>query len=144
MDKEAARTCSDKQQHYLKYAAKVAHKSLMDHKHGAIIVYNDTVIGCGYNHTHEHMCHRFSIHAEVEAILKVKSKYKHILQDAEMYVVRIGNTKYQCPLKYSKPCCDCQQVIQKFGIKKVYYSTNFESIWASLIFLLKQNSKIFK
>jgi hypothetical protein len=35
-------------------------------------------------------------------------------------------------------------VIQKFGIKKVYYSTNFESIWASLIFLLKQNSKIFK
>jgi deoxycytidylate deaminase len=123
---EMPRNCNERQQYYLKHAAKVANKSEMEHKHGAILVHNDTIIGSGFNHKHEHMCHKYSIHAEVDALLKVKAKKRHILQDAEMYVVRIGNTKLQCPLKYSRPCCDCQKVIQKYGIKKVYYSTNFD------------------
>ena len=125
-DDVSAKTCNERQEYFLKYAAKIAQKSVMEHKHGAIIVHDNTIIGVGYNHLYEHMCHQRSIHAEVDALMKVKGRGKHIMCDAEMYVVRIGTPRMKCPLKYSKPCCDCQNAVLKYGIRKVYYSTNYE------------------
>lgn len=122
-DDECPKSCSDRQRYYLDYASRLARKSTMTHKHGAIIVIKDTIISTGYNQTFEHMCHRHSIHAEVDAISKVKSKS---LNEAELYVVRIGCKSMEFPLKYSKPCCDCQKVIEKYGVGKVFYSTNYE------------------
>lgn len=120
------KTSSERQDYFLKYAAKIAEKSIMEHKHGAIIVHENTIIATGYNYVYEHMCHNNSIHAEVDALMKVKSKGKNILGETEMYVVRIGSRRLQRPLKYSKPCCDCQKAIRKYGIPRVYYSTNDE------------------
>jgi deoxycytidylate deaminase len=72
------------------------------------------------------MCHGFSIHAEVDALTKVKGR-KNILSEAELYVARIGKFNPAAPstfcLKYSKPCRECSKAILKQGIRKVYYST---------------------
>jgi deoxycytidylate deaminase len=43
-----------------------------------------------------------------------------------MYIVRIGKPSMGYPLKYSKPCVNCSNCIKAYGIKKVYYSTNYE------------------
>jgi deoxycytidylate deaminase len=117
---------SERQQTYIDIAMKLAQKSVMEHKHGAVIVISNEVIAMGFNHKQEFMCHQRSIHAEVDAILKVKGRNKCLLNDAEMYVVRIGTVRMNFPLKYSKPCCECQKVIMKYGIRKVYYSVNDE------------------
>ena len=98
----------------------------MEHKHGAIIVHDNVVISSGFNYHYEHMCHKKSIHAEVDALLNVRGRRRHVLSEAEMYVVRIGTKSMDCPLKYSRPCCDCQKAIMKYGIPKVYYSTSSE------------------
>jgi deoxycytidylate deaminase len=111
-----------KQQHYLNIAAQAAMKSDMNHKHGAIIVYKKNVIASGNNYYKgEH-----SIHAEVDAISKLRGKEKEILSECELYVVRIGPDKMDNLLKYSKPCCNCQKYIAKKRIKKTYYSTNYD------------------
>jgi deoxycytidylate deaminase len=126
MDESEPKYTTDKQRFFLDKAARAAMKSSMGHKHGCVIVKDNTILAEGYNHFFTHMCHKFSIHAEVDAINKAKKKYKHLFTDVEMYVVRIGTEKFNHCLKYSKPCCDCQQAIMKSNIKRVYYSTNYE------------------
>lgn len=125
-DAVSPKSSSERQTYFLQCAAKVATKSTMEHKHGAVIVHDNIIIASGFNYVYEHMYHIRSIHAEVDALLKVKSRGKHFLSEAEMYVVRIGTSKMMCPLKYSKPCSGCQKAIHKYGIKRVFYSTNDE------------------
>jgi len=120
------KSSSDRQSYFLNCAAKAAQKSGMDHQHGAVIVIDNTVVATGFNRKYEHMCHLKSIHAEVDALMNVKGRRRQQLGDAEMYVVRIGTQKMQCPLKYSRPCCGCQKAIVKYGIRRVYYSTSCE------------------
>ena len=110
-----------KQNYYLDIAAQAALKSDMNHKHGAIVVYKKNVIATGNNYYKgEH-----SIHAEVDAISKLRGKNKEILPQCDLYVVRIGPEKMQHHLKYSKPCCNCQKYISKKCIKRTFYSTNY-------------------
>ena len=54
----------------------------------------------------------YTTHAEVDCIKKIKRK--NIFKDAVMVVVKI--TGYT-----SCPCDPCKSVIEKVGIKKVYY-----------------------
>lgn len=110
-----------KQKNYLNIAAQIAMNSVMNHKHGAIIVYKKDIIAVGFNHLQS----TFSVHAEIDAISKIKGKDKDILTKCELYVVRIGPKKFNNTLKYSKPCSDCQNYIEKRGIKKIFYSTNY-------------------
>ena len=110
-----------KQNYFLEIAAQAALKSDMNHKHGAIIVYKKNVIATGNNYYQgEH-----SIHAEVDAISKVRGKKKEILPHCDLYVVRIGPEKMNHHLKYSRPCCNCQKYISKKSIKRTFYSTNY-------------------
>lgn len=103
---------------YLAKAARVALRSTMTHRHGCIIVHSDgTILYDGYNHHDLPLNHKFSIHAEIDALYKAK-RQKQRLTDCEMYVVRIGYDG----LKYSKPCPSCASEIEKCGIRKVYYS----------------------
>lgn len=111
-----------RQNYYLRLAAEVAMNSMMNHKHGAIIVHKKNIISAGYNY----QCGKHSIHAEVAAIVNVKGRCKSMLSECELYVVRIGPDKYDNPLKYSKPCHNCQAYIAKKSIKTTYYSTNYE------------------
>jgi deoxycytidylate deaminase len=123
-DKNTVRTCDDKQDYFMRRAANIAFKSTSEaHKHGCVIVKDGDVISEGYNHKKIHLYHKCSIHAEIDALHKCRKK-KQILENCEMYVVRIGPAFLGHPLKYSKPCPDCCKAIEKAKIKKVYYSTN--------------------
>jgi len=123
IDSVCVRISNEKQKYYLNIAAKIANKSPMfNHKHGAIIVYKDKIIGSGFNY---YMAD-FSIHAEVAAIASIHKKQKHILRDCDIYVVRIGPDRFNNPLKYSRPCTNCSNTIIKNNIKNAFYSTNYD------------------
>jgi deoxycytidylate deaminase len=98
----------------------LAKKSPMLHKHGAVIIWNGEVLGQGFNHQSSYMSHSWSCHAEVAAILSVRSAEKWKMLDATLIVVRVGNDGN---VKLSRPCENCTKQIQKCGIKKVFYST---------------------
>jgi deoxycytidylate deaminase len=130
LDDVAPKLTTDKQRAYLERAAKLAMKSTMSHRHGCVVVLNGGVVSEGYNRQTTHMFHSFSVHAEADALFKIK-KMGYPLNDAEMYVVRIATSRFDHCLKYSKPCKECQNVIKKMGVRKVYYSTNseYEQLW---------------
>ena len=99
----------------------VAHKSTMVFKHGTVIVKNGEIISEGYNHLADFMCHQWSVHSEVDAILNLKKNHrnKKFLEDAVMIVVRIGAKN---DMRMSKPCDACKKAIEKAGIKRILYS----------------------
>lgn len=117
---DSPRDMDQRQEFFINKAAQVAYRSPCLHQHGAVIVNRNTdeILATGYNKMEMHYEHMFSLHAEVDAIRKVK---KHVdLTNAEMYVVRIGPPCQ--PLKMSRPCTECEKFILKRGIGKVYYS----------------------
>jgi deoxycytidylate deaminase len=124
-DEMQPRNINSKHLIYIEKAAKLALKSTMAHKHGCVLVNDDDgmIVSQGYNRSTTIMYHTYSIHAEVDTLMKLKKKAnKAILPKCIMYVVRIGP---QQELKYSKPCENCQKAILKYGIKSVYYSTGY-------------------
>jgi len=125
-DENTIRTCSDKQYSFLKRAMNLALKSTChNQRHGCVIVKDNEIISEGFNHIQVHLCHKFSIHAEVDAISKMK-RNKKFMSTCDLYVVRVGKESMGNPLKYSKPCPDCIRAIEKCGIRRVYYSSNIE------------------
>jgi deoxycytidylate deaminase len=132
LDMFETKACKTKQELYLQRAAAVAGNSnCHNHRHGTVIVNRrtDEIVAEGFNHFSTHMCHLFSCHSEVDALLKIRKYPKHMIPELDLYVVRIGTDHMGRPLKYSKPCAECAQAILKFGIKKVFFSTdeNFNS-----------------
>jgi deoxycytidylate deaminase len=125
-DENTIKTSSEKQYSFFKRAMNVALKSqCINHRHGCVIVKDDEIISEGYNHRQYHLYHKMSVHAEVDALSKLKHN-KKIMSTCDLYVVRIGGDSMGNPLKYSRPCKDCEKAIKKSGIKRVYYSTNLE------------------
>lgn len=121
--------CNDRQYTYFKRAITLAQKSTChNQKHGCVIVRDNDIVAEGYNHTHLHMYHRFSVHAEVDALTRLAklARNKRYMSACDMYVVRIGRDSMGHPLKFSRPCEECIKAIQKSGIRRVYYSTNTE------------------
>jgi deoxycytidylate deaminase len=112
----------DRQEYFLKKATQLAFRSNMGQRHGCIVVdsQTDEIISTGYNHTAIHLYHKWSCHAEIDALRKIKRSVD--LSNAELYVVRIGTEGMGNPLKMSKPCEGCSKAILKSGIKKTYYS----------------------
>lgn len=93
---------------------------------GAVIVRGSRVLSTGVNHigySRYLQSRKFaeSIHAEVEAIIGLlKTRRAHELVGSTLYVSRIdafGNPRL------SKPCRDCQRIIESVGIRRVYYTT---------------------
>lgn len=121
------KNCNNKQIEYFEIAAKSAQKSSITHKHGCVIVLEGEIISTGWNHYTEYMSCLYSTHAEIDALSKIpKKKYRNLMKDMELYVVRIGPDSIENTLKYSKPCESCEKAILKTGIHKVFYSTNDE------------------
>ena len=114
-----------KQQIYIDKAAEIAKYSTMQQKHGAVIVHKNKIVGCGFNYMNNHLNDNHSIHAEVAAICQV-FKNKEILEECDIYVVRIASAKFDNCLKMSKPCEKCTSFINKYNIRRTYYSTNYE------------------
>lgn len=117
---------TEKQGLFLRRAANIAARSpVRCHRHGCIIVKDGEVVAEGYNHHAIQFEHKFTVHAEIDALMKLK-KNRKILSECELYVVRIGTDHMGRPLKYSKPCSDCTRAILKAGIKRVYFSTDHQ------------------
>lgn len=100
----------------------LAKKSTFRSKHGAVISYDDHIIGSGFNVNLTHpMIKQFNefktLHAEMVAILRVKNK--KLLKKSTLYVTRLGNDD---ELMMSKPCKICTDIMKSFGVRDVCYS----------------------
>lgn len=115
---------------FFKLAEKLAQKSdHPDHKHGAVVVYKNSVIGIGFNQnkTHTKSTHEFrTIHAEFSAIL---NSQQESFENCELYVVR---KRKNGELANSKPCNSCARMLRSLGIKRVYFSTDKKEEYESL------------
>lgn len=108
---------------------------------GCVIVYKKQVIGIGWNtkktnpiqkyynqfrtteddiREYDINSHTNSLHAEMMAILNATRTFKGDLSKCSIFVYRElknGN------LGIAKPCKACSQMLQDFGIKNIYYTT---------------------
>jgi len=102
-------------------AKKIASQSNMKFKMGAILFDNSKFV-TGFNRkfsvTHPTRWKSFSIHAEEMAILRA-SRVNIDFSNSTLVVVRINKNN---ELKRSYPCEQCQNLIQKFGVRNTYFS----------------------
>jgi tRNA(Arg) A34 adenosine deaminase TadA len=101
----------------------------MLHRLGAVVVCRGLIVGRGFNvYTHGAMGNdrRFSVHAEVRALLAASWLPRLLREECDLYVVRIGTDHMQRPYKLSRPCANCECMIEAFGIRRVYFTTNDE------------------
>jgi deoxycytidylate deaminase len=102
----------------------LAKKSVLTHKHGAVIIDNhNAIVSEGINHMSSSMLQDHSIHAEIDALCKLRSRHRRMMHECTMFVVRIGPPSKDFAFKMSKPCKNCSDAIIKSGIKRVFYST---------------------
>jgi deoxycytidylate deaminase len=97
--------------YFMQLALQNAMKS--DHKvfkHGAVLIYRSKVISNGHNTGYSH--------AERSCIENCSSEK---IKNCTLYVVRINKKR---EYRLSKPCCECTKFIQRYDIKKTYYSIN--------------------
>lgn len=115
---------SERQEMFLKKAAQCAFRSNMSQRHGCVIVNQaGDIVSSGFNYKKTYHCHRYSMHAEANALNKLKRATD--MSQFEMYVVRIGNRsgEHTDPeLKCSMPCASCMKAIVKASLPRVYFS----------------------
>lgn len=117
------KSMTDKQENIINYAINLANKSPMTHKHAAVLINKNKIIGEGYNKSFSYLVNSFSIHAEVMCIKNALKKYKNLnLLNLELYVIRISYQNNICYLRQSKPCQNCSNTIINYNIKTVYYT----------------------
>ena len=106
----------------MKLASNLALSSDCNFKHGAVIVRGGSVISTGINRfknhprvvSPEHIKQWCSVHAEVDAIRKLKDA-----KGATIYVARVGKKGNQT---ISRPCKRCYEAINQAGITKIVYT----------------------
>lgn len=92
--------------------------TLLKFKHGCVIYdKRGNIISVGNNKLRKskYGVYEFTTHAEIDAIVKT---LVDDLRNYNLLVVRIGKTK----MCNSKPCVNCLKIINKVGIKNIYYS----------------------
>lgn len=121
---------------YFKIASIDAEKSNMNKNYGAVIVYDNKIIGKGHNHSIDYYTRSYNyikkerkilqnIHAEHDAILDaIKKGNKNLISKSDIYISRILND-YHISEEYnfqtSHPCDNCRKLIEKYKIKKAFY-----------------------
>lgn len=107
-------------QKYIELALKLATKSEYYQKVGCVIVKGNRIIGLGFNKpnkTHPMSNNRFrNIHAELDAILG------HTAEDLEGAVAYVARMRNNGTTGLAKPCEHCEELLQRMGIKIVYYT----------------------
>ena len=114
---------SNKQKAYLNVARYLASKSDLRHKHGAVVVKSGRVLGTGFNKRRNHPSvipagqHRESCgyHAESVAIKEAGDNAK----GSTIFVARVNRSGGDL---LSKPCVNCQKLIDESGIKNVVFT----------------------
>lgn len=104
-------------------AIEEAKKSDHKQKVGAVIFDKKRILSKGHNTCQKSVkkLHpkfqrfRYSVHAEVDAIIKAKKD----LKGTSILVIRLNKNNQ---FKLSKPCANCMNYIEYVGIKKIFYS----------------------
>lgn len=94
--------------------------------HGAVLVRGGSILACGINKPKRnvfvdiHAVHdKATIHAECDVILQARNRTN--LRGSTIYVARL--LKFDGSIAMSRPCPSCIRICAKYGIKKVYYTT---------------------
>jgi len=121
---------------YFNIASIDAKKSNMHKNFGAVLVYNNKIIGIGHNHSIDYYTRKHNyinkerkilqnIHAEHDAILDaIKKGNKSLISKSDIYISRILNdydSYDEFIFQTSHPCENCMKLIQKYKIKKAFY-----------------------
>lgn len=115
-------TTNEIQDKFLRRASSSAlNSNCKRYKLGTIIVNRKTneIISEGYNHYSKTIKHAVTCHSEIDAIQRMRKYPKHKRNELDLYVVRISDNN---EMRYAKPCIDCTNAIERFGIKRIYYS----------------------
>jgi tRNA(Arg) A34 adenosine deaminase TadA len=101
----------------------------MEHKLGAVVLYDRRIVACGHNrHAPETRgdTSAFSVHAEMAALACLARWPRDRLRDCALVVVRVGTASMDHPLKMARPCPACEAAIAALGVGRVYFSTQEE------------------
>lgn len=117
--------------HYMQEAIDLAKSSTMEMKHGCVIVNEKAkdrpIVARGINQHIFNMEDRlvFSRHAEMSAVsslIAIKGHNNNFFENCIAFVARVGPASSNHQVRMSKPCKDCQKLLQKIGINKVFYT----------------------
>lgn len=94
------------------------------HQLCALVVSKNKVLSVGYNqpktHTISAETKMQQLHAEMHAILGC---HENAAEGAEVIVVRIRPSGKP---GLAKPCGVCEKILRRFGVRRVFYTTNSE------------------
>jgi cytidine deaminase len=110
---------------FIEHAALEAKKSLFYNKHGTVFVSNGKIISKGYNSIRfvRKFPSRASCHAEVDAIVKWRSKRSRKKQTIDIYNARINKNGVW---KESAPCKQCVSYLRETCKLRYIVYTNKE------------------
>lgn len=107
------------------FAVAKANKSTMRHRMSAVVFHGKNIIGSGFNKCHRsgkksnhHSVYCYSEHAEVSALINTP---RSELRGASMFIYRRNN-------RCSAPCPTCRSIVERVGIKYIYYIDNNSNI----------------
>lgn len=99
---------------------KLANNSDIHNKHAAGVIYNNKLISSGINKFISFKTYGRTMHAEISAFSNLSKNIK--IKGLDIIVIRIKNGHDTTVLKNSRPCSICITKLQKYGVRKVYYS----------------------
>ena len=112
---------------FAKIALELAGEATYDvtHQLCALVVSKNRVLSVGYNQPKTHPIskdtERQQLHAEMSALLRCPDA---IVEGAEVVVARL---KPSGKPGLAKPCEACQGILKRFGVRRVFYTTNSDS-----------------
>jgi tRNA(Arg) A34 adenosine deaminase TadA len=113
------------------FLKKEACNSPVLHRHSAAVIYKNQIMTSGHNRYIKKVLleggefgHK-TMHAELSAVLKIKSSIQKMQGSVDIIVIRINN---RMELKNSRPCNNCIEKLRSIGIRRVYYSNETGNI----------------
>ena len=113
---------SAKDRELISFTKKVALKSVMPYRAGAVIIKGGRVIATGFNRASPaslksdlYLPHSY-IHAELDAILSVdKERVQGSIMAVFIYTKRSGR------VAKSEPCACCKKLLKEYGVREVLF-----------------------
>jgi deoxycytidylate deaminase len=97
---------------------KLANNSTLTQKHSALIIRRGIIVAEGINYGGTYISRWYAVHAEMDAINKIKHKSRKFLSECSILCVRVGCND----TKMSKPCINCENGIRRSGISKIFFT----------------------
>lgn len=100
-------------------------------RHGAVLIRGGSVMNASFNKdSYSSFGTRFrspsrgpaTVHAEIGCILGMS---RDVTSGADLYVCRINR---EGEFRNSKPCSMCHEALKHVGVKRVYYTTNDNTV----------------